>query len=50
MERQKASKRHAVHSQRIASALFSPCTKEEKLSELGLGHQREHPNIWTNPK
>jgi len=50
MERRKASRRDAVHSQHIAPAPFSPCTKEEQLSKFGLGHQREHPNIQTNPK
>ena len=29
---------------------ISPCTKEEQLSKLGLGHGREHTNIWTDPK
>ncbi len=37
-------------SQRIAPAPVFPCTKEEQLSELGLGHGREHPNVRSNPK
>ena len=45
-----ASQRHAVHSQHRASAHIFPCTKEEQLSKLGLGHGREHTNIWTDPK
>ena len=36
--------------QRIAPAPVFPCTKEEQLSELGLGHGREHPNVRSNPK